>query len=194
DGFRIQIAGPSITIGRGRLYAHGLQAENHGLPPLEYDAILGERRGTLPVPYEQQPYLPNIAAVSPMPATPGPHLVYVDVWQREVTHIEDPDLVDKAIGVDTAARLQTVWQVKVLPDVGNITCETNTPAWQALTRPSAGRLTTSAVGVPVDTDPCVVNPTGGFRGTENRLYRVEVHTGGPLNATTVKWSRDNASI
>ena len=50
------------------------------------------------------------------------------------------------------------------------------------------------MGVPVDTDPCVVNPTGGFRGTENRLYRVEVHTGGPLNATTVKWSRDNASI
>src|SRR5262245_6880265 len=197
DGFRIQIAGQSITIGRGRFYAHGIQVENHGLPPLEYDAILGETRGTLPIPYDQQPYLPNVDDVTPMPETPGPHLVYLDVWQREVTHIESPTLVDKAIGVDTSTRRQAVWQVKVLPNVGNIDCSTPAeliPDWLNITRPSAGRLTTGAVGVPADTDPCVVSPTGGFRGTENRLYRVEVHTGGPFNQTTLKWSRDNGSI
>ena len=66
--------------------------------------------------------------------------------------------------------------------------------WDELTAPSAGRLTTNAVGVPVDDDPCTVPPTGGYRGTENRLYRVEIHDAGPLGTATFKWSRDNGSI
>jgi hypothetical protein len=48
--------------------------------------------------------------------------------------------------------------------------------------------------VPVDDDPCTVPPTGGYRGTENRLYRIEIHDAGPLGTATFKWSRDNASI
>jgi hypothetical protein len=197
DGFRIQFSGTTITIGRGRLYAHGLLAENHGTGPLEFDRILAEERGTLPIPYLKQPYLPNANVVSPLPTDGGPHLVYADVWQREVTFLEEADLVEKAVGVDSAARLQTVWQVKVLPNVGNITCSTPDdaiPGWNALNAPSAGRLTTSTAGVPAETDPCVVNPAGGFRGTENRLYRVEIHDPGPLGTATFKWSRDNASI
>jgi hypothetical protein len=197
DGFRIQFSGSTITIGRGRFYADGLLAENHGKVPLEFDLTLAEERGTLPIPYLEQPYLPNANVVSPLPADGGPHLVYVDVWQREVTFIEEPDLVEKAVGVDTATRLQTVWQVKVHPNVGNVTCTTpddQIPGWSDIIRPSAGRLTTTPVGVPADTDPCVVNPTGGFRGTENRLYRVEIHSRGPLGTATFKWSRDNASV
>ena len=69
------------------------------------------------------------AAVSPIrsPTTPSPtcrtppalptagrHLVYLDVWNREVTHLERPDLVESAVGVETSSRLQTVWQVRVL--------------------------------------------------------------------------------
>lgn len=197
DGFRIQIADPSITIGRGRIYVDGLLAENHGLPPLEFDPVLAEQRGTLPVPYDQQPYFPNAAAVAPISPKEGPYLVYVDVWQREVTHLEEPDLIEKAVGVDTATRLQTVWQVKALPVGQGTTCATpdgQIPAWTALIQPSAGRLTTKAVGVPQSTDPCIVNPAGGYRGTENRLYRVEVHEGGLLGAATFKWSRDNGSV
>lgn len=196
DGFRIQIAGPSITIGRGRIYVDGLLAENHGLPPLEFDRILAEQRGTLPVPYNQQPYFPNAATLSPLTSN-GPNLVYVDVWQREITHLEEPDLIEKAVGVDTATRLQTVWQVKALPVGQGTTCATpdgQIPAWTALIQPSAGRLTTAAVGAPKSTDPCIVNPAGGYRGTENRLYRVEVHDGGPLGTATFKWSRDNGSV
>jgi hypothetical protein len=30
DGFEIQLSGGKMTIGRGRIYVHGLQAENHG--------------------------------------------------------------------------------------------------------------------------------------------------------------------
>ncbi len=196
DGFEIAIGGASVTIGPGRLYVDGQLAENHGLVPRVWERHLAEERGTLPVPYEEQPYFPNVAVEAPFPAAGGPHLVYLDVWQRELTHLEDPELLEKALGVDTATRLQTVWQVKVLADVdGNCaTPDGQIPAWVAATAPSAGRLTTAAVGVPTSNDPCVVNPAGGYRGTENRLYRVEVHTPGLLGDATFKWSRDNGSV
>ena len=139
-----------------------------------------EQQGTLPVPYESQPYLPKCRGIADaVPGAGGPHLVYADVWQREVTHMEEPDLVDKAVGVDTATRLQTVWQVKVLPDVRPASPAPDRMThrrWQALTSPSAGSLTTSAVGVPVDTDPCVVRPAGGFpRHGEPPLSRRSAH-------------------
>jgi nitrous oxidase accessory protein NosD len=198
DGFLIGLAGPVLTIGRGRIYVDGILAENHGgppAPPAPFDAVIAETVGTSPVRYDQQPYFPNPPA---LPQGGGPHLVYVDVWQREVTYLEEPDLLEKAVGVDSATRLQTVWQVKVLADVGaGVTCATpgdQLPKWVALTAPPAGRLTVRAVGVPAETDPCVVSPAGGYRGTENRLYRVEVHQGGAAGTATFKWSRDNASI
>src|SRR5438876_514675 len=84
------------------------------------------------------------------------------------------DLVEKAIAVDTATRLQNAWQVRLLEAPGGTTCGSDLPGWDALTAPSAGRLTTAAVGVPAATDPCTIPASGGFRGTENRLYRVEI--------------------
>lgn len=210
EGFRIQIVGNSLTIGRGRAYVHGLLAENHGADDqgvpvendtadaLEYDPILEERRGVHAVAYESQPYLPNASDLFPVPPEGGPHLVYLDVWQREVTHVQEPDLVEKAVGVDTATRVQIIWQVKVLPNLpGGTTCATpdeDIPDWLDIIQPPTGRLTTAGVGVPASDDPCIIGPAGGFRGTENRLYRVEVHEGGPVATATFKWSRDNASV
>jgi hypothetical protein len=182
DGFNIQIAGGTLTIGRGRIYVDGLLAENHGKEPLEFDPVLAEQRGTLAVPYNEQPYFPNVVLVAPAPQEGGPYLVYLDVWQREVTFLEDPDLIEKAVGVDTTTRLQTVWQVRVLSGVGaNVGCDTpdsKVPGWPEIIRPSDGRLTTDAVGVASDVDPCAIPPSGGYRGLENRLYRVEIHDGG----------------
>src|SRR5215207_844270 len=185
DGFRIEATGGTLTIGRGRIYVDGLLAENHGAPPLEYDPVLGELRGQGALPYGDQPYFPD------PPTLPGggPHLVYLDVWEREVTYIEEPDLLEKAIGVDTASRLQTVWQVRLVENVEDSTCGAG-----ELPAPSAGRLTTAAVGVPAPDDPCIVPPAGGYRGTENRLYRVEIHDPGAQGTATFKWSRDNGSI
>ena len=82
DGFKIEISGGVLTIGRGRIYVDGLLAENHGKPPLEFDSVLVEQRGTLAVPYDEQPYFPNAATVAPAPTEGGPYLVYLDVWQR----------------------------------------------------------------------------------------------------------------
>jgi hypothetical protein len=197
DGFKIEISGGTLTIGRGRIYVDGLLAENHGKPPLEFDAVLSEQRGTLAVPYEEQPYFPNAGTLAPAPTEGGPYLVYLDVWQREVTYLQVPELIEKAVGVDTTTRLQTVWQVRVLADVGtDVTCDTpddQVSGWQDIIRPSDGRLSTDAVGAVTPDDPCVIPPSGGYRGLENRLYRVEIHDGGEAGTATFKWS-DNASI
>jgi hypothetical protein len=198
DGFKIEISGGTLTIGRGRIYVDGLLAENHGKSPLEFDPVLAEQRGTLAVPYDEQPYFPNAATVAPAPTEGGPHLVYLDVWQREVTYLQVPELIEKAVGMDTTTRLQTVWQVRVLANVGtDVTCDTPDDQvldWPDIIRPSNGRLSTDAVGVVTPDDPCVIPPTGGYRGLENRLYRVEIHDGGEAGTATFKWSRDNASI
>jgi hypothetical protein len=204
DGFLIGLSGGGITIGPGRMYADGLLAENHGGDPVEWNASLEEQRGTMAIAYEDQPYLPDAADLLPAPKDAGPYLVYVDVWKREVTRTEDTGLVEKAVGVDTATRTQTVWQVKVYPPPGSkvglkdpISCDTpddDIPGWLDFIAPSAGRLTTEGQGVPSVDDPCVIPPDGGYRGSENRLYRLEVHDPGGLGVATFKWSRDNASI
>src|SRR5690606_32209629 len=109
---------------------------------------LGEEVGSTAVSYTEQPYYPE----PPELPSGGPHLVYLDVWQREVTYLQEPELIEKAVGVDTTARLQTVWQVKVLPQVGNAECTTPDAAvdgWEELIRPSGARLTTSTAAVSV---------------------------------------------
>jgi hypothetical protein len=187
-----------FSIGIGRMYIDGIQVENHGLPPDNYLADLGELRGTLPVPYDNQPYLP-----APLPpALPGTadttDLVYLDVWRREVTVLEDPSIREIALGgPDTTTRVQSVWQVRVLQDVGDHGCCDTIGAWDEATAPSAGRLTTSTVPPPASDDPCIISPTGGYRGLENRLYRVEIHSVGPIGGPApakFKWSRNNATI
>jgi hypothetical protein len=205
SGFEILAVAGGATIGVGRIYVDGLQVENHGAPATVWDARLAELAGTTAVSIFEQPYLPYNTAVEEAPADifnrpvleGGPHLVYVDVWQREVTHLVDPDLVEKAVGVDTTARLQTVWQVRVLQNIGGVTCATDdegVPGWAALIRPTGARLTTTTGDLPGEINPCLVPPAAGYKGLENQLYRIEIHRGGPLGTATFKWSRDNASV
>jgi hypothetical protein len=195
DGFRVTASGGKLTIGRGRMYVDGLLAENHGKTFTGFDPLLSERAGTEDLLYEEQTlaYWPT---PDPLPSG-GPHLAYLDVWEREVTHLEDPALVEIAVGVDTTARAQTAWQVRLLPDIGNATCasdDADIPGWLDVIRPSAGRLTTSTIEVAPDDDPCALPPSGGYRGLENQTYRVEIHDGGAPGAATFKWSRDNGSV
>jgi len=205
EGFHILATGGQLSIGPGRIYVDGILAENHGGTPLQWDPALAELEGTTALSFFAQPYLPFNATNQPAPAdifnrpvlAGGPHLAYLDVWQREVTHWQYPDLVEKAVGVDTTARLQTVWQVKLLSNIGNATCATpdgEVAGWPAVINPSGARLTTSTGDVPGDPNPCLVPPAAGYKGLENQLYRVEVHNGGPLGTATFKWSRDNATI
>ncbi|MGD9535587.1 MAG: DUF6519 domain-containing protein [Alphaproteobacteria bacterium] len=165
------IAGPppDLSIEPGRLYVDGLLAE-----------YFPEETWT----YLAQPFLPD------PPALPnGDAVVYLDVWEREVTYIEDAELLDVALGgADTATRTQTVWQLRVEAREG-AACgmEVGAP-------PSAGRLSSEAIAPPAPDDPCILPPVAGYRGLENRLYRVEIHEGGTLGTARFKWSRDNGSI
>jgi uncharacterized protein DUF6519 len=205
NGFHILATGGVLTIGPGRVYVDGLLAENHGGQPLQWDPALAELTGTADLPFFAQPYLPFNPTNQPPPAdifnrpalTGGPHLVYLDVWQRELSYLQDPDLIEKAVGVDTTARLQTVWQVKLLPNIRTATCtspDSDVPGWSVATRPSGGRLTNSTGDVPGEPSPCLVPPAAGYKGLENQLYRVEIHRGGPQASATFKWSRDNATV
>ena len=199
DAFRITSGGGDLRIGRGRLYVDGLLAENHGAAnpaQREFDDLMAETRFTADTPYSAQPYLPN----PPLLPRAGRHLVYLDVWDREVTHLEHPDLVEIAVGVETSSRVQTVWQVRVLAEeAGNdTTCgspDAAVPGWADVIAPSTGRLTTGTYDVSAVADPCELPPTGGYRGLENQLYRVEIHDPGqPGAGATFKWSRNNASF
>jgi hypothetical protein len=198
DAFKITLTGTgtgkSFRIGRGRMYVDGLLAENHGGGETVIDRVLDELRPSGPIDYLKQPYLPNPPALPQQ----GPFAVYLDVWQREVTSLEDPDLIETAVGTDTTTRMQTVWQVKwarlVSGDVAQTSCDSAFATGEDPTGPSGARLTTRAVGVPTAVDLCQVPPSGGYRGLENRLYRVEIHDGGAAGTATFKWSRDNASL
>jgi hypothetical protein len=218
NGFLITPTAGSVTIGVGRMYVDGLLVENHGLPAPasggwippnvtapsslpDWDPALDELVGPNALDYLQQPYFPGIATQAPFPTTGGPFIVYLDVWQRCVTFIEYPDLIEKAVGVDTTGRLQTVWQVRLL-DVsasGAVTCTTpdkDISAWEDLIQPSAGRLTTGVVQS-TPTGPCCLAPNTGYTGMENQLYRVEIHQPGTSPSSpvaTFKWSRNNASV
>src|SRR5271165_1149205 len=219
NSFLITPVSGSITIGVGRMYVDGMLVENHGLtaPATQgwvpgsasspsgsgatWDGSLDELYINVPVDYDKQPYYPNAPA---FPTSPGPFLIYLDVWQREVTFREDPVLIENAVGVDTTGRLQVVWQVKLL-DLTNVTvpggvvCTTQDSdigPWATLIQPSAGRLTTGVVQSS-SSGPCCLAPNTGYTGMENQLYRVEIHQGGSASSgptATFKWSRDNASV
>lgn len=200
DAFKITATPGGLQIGVGRLYVHGLLAANHGAVTADpakklFDPLMAEVNFADPIAYDAQPYLPNAPALP----TTGTHLVYLDVWQREVTHLEQPDLIETAVGVETSSRLQTVWQVRVLEgDAGGATCaspDEDVTGWSDLIAPSSGRLTTGTFDVPPSSDPCELPPTGGYRGLENQTYRVEIHDPGqPGGTATFKWSRNNACV
>ena len=200
DAFMIRpTAMGDFDIGIGRMYVDGIQVENHGRVPLQYLPDLGEQEGTLRTLYSDQPYLPapTPPVLTPIP-DPRTDLIYIDVWQREVTVLEDPSIREVALGgPDTTTRIQSAWQVRALKSVGRHGCGDDIAAWDALIAPSAGRLTTSAVAPPASDDPCIISPSGGYRGLENRLYRVEIHATGTIGGgapAKFKWSRNNASI
>ena len=58
---------------------------------------------------------------------------------------------------------------------------------------SGGLLTIDVPDTTPTTDPCALPDLAGYSGSDNRLYRVEVHRGGGLSQVRLKWSRDNGS-
>ena len=135
------------------------------------------------------------------------YVVFLDVWQRDVTALDDPHIREVALGgPDTTTRVKNVWQVQLLPvstettspptspPSGEVTCDTQFAEWDERTAPSTGMLNARTTIADDPKDPCLLPPSSGYRRLENQLYRVEVHTGGSRDQATFKWSRDNASV
>lgn len=102
-GFAISIVGGNLQIGAGRYYVQGLLCEN----PEALD-------------YDQQPFLldggdtgnPMFLLEELLRERDACLCVYLEVWQRMVTALDDDCLGEPALGqADTTVRMQTVWRV-----------------------------------------------------------------------------------
>jgi hypothetical protein len=141
---------------------------------------------------------------TPDPIAGGAYVVYLDVWERFVTFIEDEDLTPADLqqsirevalgGPDTAARSEVVWQVKLLK-FGAVAAppKNDDASYQAflreltaqnILRPEASKGTLKArARKPKAADqPCPTSPDSQYRGPENQLYRVEIHNPGVFPA------------
>jgi hypothetical protein len=196
-GFAISIVDNSILIGAGRYYVNGLLVEN-----------------PTAVVYDNQRWLSNpaysgealLAAISSGTSTVQ---FVLEVWQQLVTGLDDNCLLEPALGqADTTVRLQTVWRV-----IGSIIPTSAIPSAEAVDAANPVTLLTPCCQFLYKAAPAVHNgilsadtngsgsecgcqpiAAAGYQGLENQLYRVEIHTGGPVGTATFKWSRENASV
>ncbi|MGB6686558.1 MAG: DUF6519 domain-containing protein [Terracidiphilus sp.] len=101
-GFEITVPASEILIGPGRYYVEGLQVE--AWSQMQYDSQ----------PYLIQPTYSSQALLNAVLDGSGEVTAHLslEVWERLVTWLDDPDLVEPALGqADTTVRLQTVWRV-----------------------------------------------------------------------------------
>jgi Family of unknown function (DUF6519) len=156
---------PDFLISAGRYYVDGVLCENETLTT-----------------YLTQPDFP-----SPPPITePGLYLIYVDVWQRLLTALDDASIREVALGgPDTAAREKTIWQIKYVATEKRGDCQTEFEAYNKVTAASTGKMSARSKRPDESKNPCVVPSSAGYTGLENAFYRVELHNGGEaLDATT----------
>ena len=176
-GFLIASVGNDLTIGAGQIYVNGILYENESQCSLL-----------------NQPDLPviKLADVPGFDPTAPAFAVELLAWERDITPIDDPSLLERALGgPDTSARIEAVWQVvlKAQKDA-NATCAT---AIVDVPPAHDGYLSAQTVPSAAARD-CTLPPLAGYQGLENQLYRVEVHGGGPAGTATFKWSRENGSV
>lgn len=246
-GFKLTMPDPPdpkglFSIGKGCYYVDGILVENdtehctYKNQP-DYDPPAGD-----PLLQAQQKDVDEF-------------LIYLDVWERHITAVEDDSIGERALGdADTCTRAKVVWQVKALPlkkeaennkaQVGKQISQQLDACWKKkaevekqfieqknvdqlkelhsldeqlarltqrsslepdkellspLVRLSKPTLTARVDPGQTTEDACVTPPASKYRGTENQLYRVEIHhgskdeNGNPI-APTFKWSRDNGSV
>jgi len=117
SGYRVEIGDYLVVVGLAveqAVRVENLQLDAGGrqrfqcataLSPLD-DIVVDRYRSP-----ESQPFHPPVV----LPAQAGDYLIYLDVWERPISALEDPLVRETAFGgPDTAGRDQTVWQVKVI--------------------------------------------------------------------------------
>ncbi|WP_054011681.1 DUF6519 domain-containing protein [Arthrobacter sp. ERGS1:01] len=168
-----------FLIGAGRYYVNGAMCQNP-------TALL----------YSEQPGYPfDDATTTDSLADLPNYTIYLDVWERHINAVEDPGLLEPALGgPDTATRARLTWQVRVLP----ISLPDDGTGVAGQFARAVPLLAAQAEPPATNNDPCSVDPAARYRGLENQLYRVEIHASGlagvPGTGATFKWSRDNGSV
>lgn len=187
---RINNDDADLALGAGVYYVDGIRCEL----PADLDKLH----------WSQQPY--PIALKPPELPTGVAYLVYLDVWERHVSALEDDTIREVALGgPDSTSRRQIIWQVRVMPyppeGVDNPTCDTFALAlddWRTSLRGNPPLLRARTEPPPKDDDPCLASPDARYRGKENQLYRVEIVSvatgGGDGTPATFVWSRENGSV
>jgi hypothetical protein len=172
--------GEDAAIVPGRYYVDGILVENPSA--ILYTEQLG-------YPFTPETELSNLREKE--------LLVYLDVWERHITYVQDDSIREVALGgADTCSRAQVIWQVKALlrGDLSDFNCESAAVLGVRDPRP---KLRARAKRGEVPPGLCTAAPEARYLGLENQLYRVEIHEvlqeGGRVSAT-YKWSRDNGSV
>ncbi|KAA8884203.1 hypothetical protein F3087_35220 [Nocardia colli] len=174
-----------LELTAGIYYVDGIRAEL----PADLDKVH----------WTDQPYP---IAITPPPRLPEPpYVVYLDVWERHVSTLEDDRIREVALGgPDTTSRRQIIWQVRVAeypgdkPQCGNFPLE----QWRAGLHGNPPMLRATTGHPPANDDPCLAAPDARYRGVENQLYRVEITSvADPAvknSVTSFVWSRENGSV
>lgn len=103
-GFKITVEDQTIHISGGRYYVQGLLCENIAADYMDQPFLISPS-------VTDAEYLDELAQ-----GTIDAICVQLQVWQRLVTALDDPCLLEPALGqADTTARLQTVWRVVASP-------------------------------------------------------------------------------
>lgn len=175
---------PTFSLSPGRFYVEGI--------PVEVEAV---------VPVTAQPDRPALSTLGDLTIdlrtttdTPTRYLVYVDVWQRHLSALEAPNLLEVALGVDTTTRTKTIWQVGLAAIDPDFTCANFGADWATNFRASTGRLRPQLETTTEPESECLIPPRGGYRRLENQFYRVELQSGSAAATPQFKWSRDNGAI
>lgn len=193
NGFKINPeTADNFSISAGHYYVNGILCEAGG-----------------DITYKNQPAYP-LSDETELKKIEGPQLlVYLDVWERHISFVEDDAIREIALGgPDTASRAKIVWQVKVIHAATDINPkatkihpfkENYTAFLNAITeeiKTGSGKLQAQAKDKSkTDTEPCLVSPESRYRRAENQLYRVEIHNkSGKGSKPTFKWSRENAAV
>ena len=186
----------NFDISSGNYYVCGILCDNR----IVWNDDIQNFEKVNKVNYKNQPFYPSPQEYQ----LQKPLLVYLDVWEREITYLQDASLREVALGgPDTAARAQVVWQVKIQPlnneDLEHINdCEDVIKKWPTLINQwqpaKRGELKVEAKVERAQTEPCTINPESSYQGPENQLYRVEIHKSGKAGEATFKWSRENGSV
>ncbi|OKH52986.1 hypothetical protein NIES2101_12945 [Calothrix sp. HK-06] len=176
-----------FQISTGNYYVNGILCQNHKIDKNGYE---------LPyIKYYKQPNCPLNPGQDKLPDLP--FLVFLDVWERHITYIQDEEIREVALGgTDTATRSQVIWQVKVEKldkDATKCTDEDWKELLEKWQPKNRGLLAAKAKETTEQNETCSIKSDTRYRDKENQLYRVEIHADSTGKAT-FKWSRENGSV